>query len=125
MSEENKSAEQESKTEESFAELLEQSMSVSDRLKPGQKVKATVIGISGDRVYIALGGKSEGAIALDEFRDETGAVCVKPGDVVEAAFVSVRDGVRELTTKIRGGIPAAKMSTLRAAFDGSLAVTAM
>lgn len=123
MSEENKSAEQESKTEESFAELLEQSMSVSDRLKPGQKVKATVIGISGDRVYIALGGKSEGAIALDEFRDETGAVCVKPGDVVEAAFVSVRDGVRELTTKIRGGIPAAKMSTLRAAFDGSLAVT--
>lgn len=123
MSEENKSAEQESNAEESFAELLEQSMSVSDRLKPGQKVKATVIGISGDRVYIALGGKSEGAIALDEFKDESGAVSVKPGDVVEAAFVSVRDGVRELTTKIRGGIPAAKMSTLRGAFDGSLPVT--
>lgn len=122
MSEENKNAEQESTTGESFAELLEQSMSVSDRLRPGQKVKATVIGISGDRVYIALGGKTEGAIALDEFKDETGAFQVKPGDVVEAAFVSVRDGVRELTTKMRGGIPAAKMSTLRGAFDGSLPV---
>jgi small subunit ribosomal protein S1 len=121
MSEEIGNEEQKPKNEESFAELLEQSMSTSDRLKPGQKVKATVIGISGDRVYIALGGKSEGAIALDEFRDENGTISVKPGDEVEAAFVSVRDGVRELTTKIRG-IPLAKMQAVREAFHNSLAV---
>jgi hypothetical protein len=41
--------------EESFAELLEKSSNLSERLEPGQKVKAKVIGISGDSVYVDLG----------------------------------------------------------------------
>lgn len=121
MTEENKSAEQETTPEESFADLLEKSMGTSDRLRPGQKVRATVISISGELVYIALGGKSEGSVALDEFKDESGAVQVKPGDEIEAVFVGVRDGVRELTTKI-GGIPSIKMSSLRGAHEAGLPV---
>ncbi len=121
MTEEIKSADQETKTEESFADLLEKSMGTSERLRPGQKVKATVISISDELVYIALGGKSEGTVSLDEFKDETGAVQVKPGDEIEAVFVSVRDGIRELTTKI-GGIPSIKMNSLRGAHEAGLPI---
>ena len=45
------------------------------RLEPGQKIKTTVISISGDMVYVDLGGKSEGVINLSEFMKEDGSVC--------------------------------------------------
>src|SRR5271166_3241216 len=69
--------------EESFAVLLEKNGAASARLAPGQKVTARVISISGDAVYIDLGGKSEGMITLSEFIDENGICLVKEGDVVD------------------------------------------
>ncbi len=88
--------------EESFAALLEKNGAVSARLSPGQKVRARVISISGDAVYIDLGGKSEGMITLSEFIDDNGICQVKEGDVVDAFFLSVQDGIRRLTTLSRG-----------------------
>ena len=49
---------------ESFAKLLEKNGSKFGRLVPGQKVKSRVVSISGDFVYIDIGGKSEGVIDL-------------------------------------------------------------
>lgn len=88
--------------EESFAALLEKNGAASDRLKPGQKVRAKVISISGDEVFIDLGGKSEGMIALSEFIDENGICRVSEGDVIDAFFKSVQDGIRQLTTLVHG-----------------------
>ncbi len=88
--------------EESFAELFTKESKMPGRLDPGQKVKARVISISGDAVYVDLGGKSEGVIDLVELTDEHGNITVNVGDQIEAFFVSVKNGARKLTTKVRG-----------------------
>ncbi len=88
--------------EESFAALLGKSSNLSVRLEPGQRVTSRAISISEDTVYVDLGGKSEGMIDLSEFVDKTGKLHVKEGDEIEAFFLSVQDGMRKLTTLIRG-----------------------
>jgi small subunit ribosomal protein S1 len=108
--------------EENFADLLEKSMGVQERLEPGQKVKTRIIGISGDLVYVDLGGKSDGVINIDELRDENGAVTVKEGDAIEAFFISVQDGIRKLTTLINGYSPAI-LHSIRDAYEAGLPIT--
>ena len=107
---------------ESFAELLEKSSGLQERLAPGQKVRASVVSISGDLVYIDLGGKSEGVIDLAELTNEDGSCSVKAGDEIEAYYVTVRDGVRRMTTLVNG-YSAATLGALRDAFDAGVAVT--
>lgn len=107
--------------EEDFAALLEKTSGASERLSPGQKTKAQVVSISGDLVYIDLGGKSEGVIDLAEFLDENGAPSVQVGDEIEAFFVAVQDGVRKLTTMVNG-YSAATLGAIREAFDGGIPV---
>lgn len=108
--------------EDSFAALLAKSDFAPERLSPGQRVKAKVVSISGDTVYIDLGGKSEGIIDLAEFRKEDGAVSVSVGDEIEASFVSMQNGVRKLTTLVHG-YSAASISSIRGAFEAGLPVT--
>lgn len=107
--------------EESFASLLEKNDHAERRLSPGQKVKARVVSISGDLVYIDVGGKSEGTISLGEFSDGEGNVTIAEGDEIEAFFVSVQDGIRKLTTLINGYAPA-KLHTIRDAHEGGIAI---
>jgi small subunit ribosomal protein S1 len=106
--------------EETFAAMLDKS-SMSERLYPGQKVKATVVSISGDLVYIDLGGKSEGAIDLAEFIDEHGVPCVREGDNIEAFFVTVQDGGMKLTTLI-GGYSALTLHSISDAYEAGVPV---
>ncbi len=107
--------------EESFASMLEKSSGKSERLSPGQKVRAKVVSISGDLVYIHLGGKSEGVIDLQEFRNEEGIPNVHEGDEVEAYFVTVQNGVRKLTTLVRG-YSADTINSIRSSFEAGVAV---
>jgi small subunit ribosomal protein S1 len=107
--------------EESFAVMLEKAGAATERLKPGQKVRARIISVSSDAVYIDLGGKSEGMIALSEFIDENGMAKVKEGDVVEAFFLSVQDGIRNLTTLING-YSSLRLDAVRDAFDAGIAI---
>lgn len=93
---------QPSEPEESFAELFTRESKLPGRLEPGQKVKTRVISVVNDAVYVDLGGKSEGVIDLAELLADDGTNAVKPGDEIEAFFVSVQHGVRKLTTKVRG-----------------------
>jgi small subunit ribosomal protein S1 len=79
---------------ESFAEMFEESISQT-QMKPGAILSGTVIEISGDFVMVNAGLKSEGVIPVEQFMDETGAVSVSVGEVVEVALDSVEDGFGE------------------------------
>ena len=106
---------------ESFAKLLEKSSTQNMRLAPGQKVKARVVSISGDFVYIDLGGKSEGVIDLEEFREKDGSVRIQEGAEVEAFFLSVQNGVRKLTTLVNG-FSAVELKSIQGAYEAGFPV---
>ncbi len=108
--------------EEDFAALFEKESRMPGRLEPGQKIKTTVISISGDMVYVDLGGKSEGVINLSEFTKEDGMCVVQPGDEVDAFFLSVQNGTKRLTTRIRG-YSTLDVAGIRDAYHAGLPVT--
>lgn len=106
---------------ESFAKLLEKTGNKTARLAPGQKVKARVVSISGDLVYIDIGGKSEGVIDLEEFREKDGSARIQEGDEVEAFFLSVQNGIRKLTTLVNG-YSAVELNSIQGAYEAGLPV---
>src|SRR5437773_10302265 len=57
----------------------------------GEVVKGTVLQVSESEVIVDVGYKSEGIIAIDEFRGEDGKIAVKAGDVVEIGRASCRE----------------------------------
>jgi small subunit ribosomal protein S1 len=114
--------EESTEPEESFAELLTKESKLPGRLDPGQKVKTRVISILGDSVYVDLGGKSEGVIDLAELTGEDGNVTVAVGDEIEAFFVSVKNGARKLTTKVRG-YSTLTLAEIRDAYEAGMPVS--
>jgi small subunit ribosomal protein S1 len=114
--------EESTEPEESFAELLTKESKLPGRLDPGQKVKTRVISIRGDAVYVDLGGKSEGVIDLAELTGEDGNVTVAVGDEIEAFFVSVQNGARKLTTKVRG-YSTLTLAEIRDAYEAGMPVS--
>ncbi len=79
---------------ESFAELFEESIS-NAQMKTGSILVGTVVDITGDYVIVNAGLKSEGAVPIEEFVNESGDHDVKIGDSVEVALDSVEDGFGE------------------------------
>jgi small subunit ribosomal protein S1 len=106
--------------EENFAAMLDKS-SMGQRLFPGQKIRTKVISISGDLVYVDLGGKSEGVVTLSEFLDKNGVAGVRAGDEIDAFYVTFEDGLMRLTTLVRG-YSAATLNSIRDACDAGLPV---
>ncbi len=113
---------QETEQEEQFSELFEKSNALSKRLDPGQKIKARVVSVSGDYVYVDLGGKSEGVIDVSEFMDENSTCSVKVDDEVDVFFVSVQNGLKRLTTLVRG-MSTVNLAGIRDAYDAGLPVS--
>jgi len=95
--------EENSMEEESFADLLRESFVKPVRLTPGQKLKARVVKISPEWIFIDLGGKSEGYLDVREFVDEEGKPSVREGDVIEAYFISADDTGQRFASRITGG----------------------
>ena len=108
--------------EEDFAALLEKESRMPERLDPGQKIKTTVISISGEMVYVDLGGKSEGVIDLGEFQKEDGTTNVQEGQEIEAYFLSVQNGAKRLTTRLRG-YSTIDVAEIRDAYHANIPVT--
>ena len=82
------------KTDEIFADLLEESFGSDGRLQ-GKVVTGTVLAVENDFVLVDVGLKSEGHVPIKEFSDATGNIEVTAGDKVEI-FVERfegRDGV--------------------------------
>lgn len=105
---------------EDFAAMLEKS-GVGERFSPGQKVRAKVVSVSEDLVYIDIGGKSEGAVDLTEFVDREGASKVHEGDEIEAFFVTVQDGLMKFTTLVRG-YSAVTLTAIKDSHEAGIAV---
>src|SRR6186713_359976 len=57
----------------------------------GEVVKGTVLQVSESEVIVDVGYKSEGIIAIEEFRDETGKVSIKVGDSVDVLLEKTED----------------------------------
>ncbi len=79
---------------ESFAQLFEQSLA-NQRIRPGMILTGLVVDVTPDVVVVNVGLKSEAVIPVEQFKDEQGALEVKPGDEVEVALDSVEDGTGE------------------------------
>ena len=52
--------------EERFDQLFEEKSAKNARLRPGDRVGAVIAGISGENVFLDVGGKSEGVLAAAE-----------------------------------------------------------
>ncbi|MHC1743116.1 MAG: 30S ribosomal protein S1 [Syntrophobacteraceae bacterium] len=89
--------------EESFALLLEESLSKPARFEAGQKVEGRIVKISAESIFLDLGGKSEGYLDRKELLDEEGNLSAKEGDLIHAYFLSSSDDGMRLTTHITSG----------------------
>ncbi len=69
-------------SDESFADLLEETMQPSIRLV-GRVVTGTIISIENDFVLVDVGLKSEGSVPIREFRDANGEMSIKAGENVD------------------------------------------
>ena len=74
-------------------------------LQRGQIVKGRIIQITGEHVFVDVGGKGEAWIDRAELTDDEGRLRVTVGDAIEATVVSTGDEVR-LSHKLRQGAQA-------------------
>jgi small subunit ribosomal protein S1 len=74
-----------------FAALLDLYDNSFRNLAEGEVVKGTVLKVTDTEVVVDVGYKSEGVIQVNEFLDETGAVTVQAGDVVDVLLERTED----------------------------------
>ncbi|NNF45854.1 MAG: 30S ribosomal protein S1 [Desulfofustis sp.] len=95
---------------DSFESLFSQSEEKTLRkLSPGEKIKATVVGIDKETVFLDVGTKSEGIIEASEFTDEHGELSISPGDQVEVYCLKSGPGGQIFTAKLGSGASSAHL----------------
>jgi len=104
--------------DDDFATLFAASLATK-RLERGQTIEGTIVAIGSDVAFVNVGGKGEATIALDELRDDDGALEVAVGDRVTAVVVSTAG---ELTLSRRLARGAATLRQLEDAFQAGLPV---
>lgn len=75
----------------------------------GSKVSGRIIAIDSKSVFVDINAKSEGIINREEVLDADGNISVEVGDIVEAYFVSEKNGEIMLTNKMTGKFVAKHM----------------
>ena len=88
--------------EDNFEELLNQSIVDPVFFNPGEKVEAVITTVTKDGVFIDLGGKTEGYVAVNEFMDDENNITIKEGDTINAYFLSSRNNEMLFTTRLSG-----------------------
>jgi len=83
-----------------FLAALEQDFDTQESNR-GEMVSGTVLSRTGEYLFVDLGGKSEGMLSLEEFRDEEVPAV---GDTVEACVISTGAGGVVLSRKLAKGI---------------------
>jgi small subunit ribosomal protein S1 len=76
---------------ESFAALFEESLNRQE-MKQGEVITAEVVRVDYNFVVVNAGLKSEAYIPIDEFKNDVGAIDVKPGDFVSVAIEALENG---------------------------------
>ena len=90
-----------SQDSDSFAALFQESESKSiRRLTPGQKITATIVGISGESVFLDTGGKSEGVLDGSELLDENKESTAVVGEKIDVYFLKAARGEQLFTTTL-------------------------
>lgn len=106
--------------EESFADMLEKSMTGAARLEPGQRVEATVLKVGAEWVFLDVGQKGEGLLEAAEILDADGRKAVSEGDRLSAYFLSGEGGELRFTTRLGRG--SAGTAQLEQAWENSIPV---
>lgn len=106
--------------EESFAEMLEKTYTEPVRLEPGQKIETTIVKITAEWAFLAVGGKGEGYLDRKELEDANGNLTAKEGDSIRAYFLFSGNGEMHFTSKVGSG-PAARLQ-LEDAFRSGIQV---
>ncbi|HHD57383.1 MAG TPA: 30S ribosomal protein S1 [Desulfobulbaceae bacterium] len=107
-------------TAESFEDLFQKKSVSRQRLQPGDRIEAVVAGLSGENIFLDIGGKSEGIVRASEFQDDEGNCTVQPGDRIKAFFVARRGGEMIFTTRLGSG--QASLQELEDAFHAGIPV---
>ena len=90
-------------SDESFADLFQAKTVSRPTMKPGDRIEATVVGISGENIFLDVGAKSEGVLSAAELRNEAGELTVGVGDRVRVYLLPRRGGEMACTTRLGGG----------------------
>jgi len=88
---------------ESFADMLEKSMTGAARLEPGQRIDAKVLQVGTEWVFLDVGQKGEGVLEIGEILDDDGKATAAEGDTLSAYFLSSEGGELRFTTRLGGG----------------------
>jgi small subunit ribosomal protein S1 len=89
---------------ESFEELFKAEKTKKIKhLIPGQKIKATIVGINDETAFLDVGGKSEGVINSSELRDKEGNFSYQVGDELDVYFLQAKSAGQLFTTSIGSG----------------------
>lgn len=107
-------------SEERFEDVFNAGKISSRKLKPGDRIDAVVAGISGESIFLDIGGKSEGVLAASEVRDEQGNIMVGPGDTLSVFLLATRGGEMIFTTRVGAGH--ASLLELEEAFHSGIPV---
>jgi small subunit ribosomal protein S1 len=102
MDKDNQDYNTETEPEDNFEELLNQSIVDPVFFNPGEKVEAVITTVTKDGVFIDLGGKTEGYVAVNEFMDDENNITIKEGDTINAYFLSSRNNEMLFTTRLSG-----------------------
>jgi len=89
-----KSVPKSSAAPESFAALFEESLTRKE-MRIGEVITAEVVRVDQNFVVVNAGLKSESIIPIEEFRDDAGALTIKPGDFVSVSIEALEDGYGE------------------------------
>ncbi|MGE4560219.1 MAG: 30S ribosomal protein S1, partial [Desulfobulbus sp.] len=87
-------------SDETFAELFQAKTVSRTALQPGTKIEASIVGISGENIFLDVGGKSEGVLQAAELRNESGELTASIGDRLQVFFLAARGGEMIFTTRL-------------------------
>ncbi|WP_035276738.1 S1 RNA-binding domain-containing protein [Desulforegula conservatrix] len=105
--------------EENFEEMLNSyDPSSAETLKRGDRVKARIISITSDTVFVDIGSKMDGAVAKSEFIDKNGELTCKTGDSVDLYVTASGESEIILSKAISSG----GSEMIREAYDSRIPV---
>lgn len=88
---------------EDFAQLLQSAGTMPERPpRTGDKIKVSVVSVGDSKIFVNVGGKSEGSISRAEFEgeDAEGRTLPNPGDEIEAYVLSTKSGEVQLSCRL-------------------------
>ncbi|OEU48894.1 MAG: 30S ribosomal protein S1 [Desulfobulbaceae bacterium S5133MH15] len=89
---------------ESFEELFKvEETKKLRRIKPGEKITATIVGIGQETTFLDVGGKSEGVLNSSELADKEGNFTKATGDRIDVYFLQTKGSEQLFTMTIGSG----------------------